>query len=72
MLRSGGSLRNSKAEGEICCAVGLRHFLWGGRLDIGQLHAFHLNATSTHVCSFAPFQRAVILANPSNAAERRP
>jgi len=33
---------------------------------------FHLNATSTHVCSFVPFQPSLILGNPSNAAERRP
>ena len=32
----------------------------------------HLNATSTHVCSFALFQPAAKLDNPSIAAERRP
>jgi hypothetical protein len=34
--------------------------------------AFHLNATSTHVCIFAPFQSAEILRNPSIATECRP
>jgi len=33
---------------------------------------FHLNATSTHVRSFAPFQPAGILRNPFSASEGRP
>ena len=31
----------------------------------------YLNATSTYVCSFVPFQPAAILDNPPNGAERR-
>ncbi len=34
------------------------------------IFCFHLNATSTHVCSFVPFRPDVILRKPANSAER--
>ena len=41
-------------------------------LEGDDLLRFHLNATSTHVCSLALFQIYAIRRNPANAAERRP